>query len=66
MTKVTQEEEVGSQLFSYFWRNIKDLLVSWLFNPFPVKFIVLAAFSAQVVAIQAGGPVVRTVASVAP
>lgn len=37
-----------------------------LFNTFPVKFIVLAAFSAQVVAIQAGEPVMRTVASVAP
>lgn len=63
MIKITQEEQLGRQLFSGKYQGLIGFMV--LFNPFPLKFIVLAAFSAQVVVIQAGGPVVRTVVSVA-
>lgn len=63
MIRITQEEQLGRELFSGIYQGLSGLMV--LFNPFPLKFIVLAAFSAQVVAMQAGGPVLRTVVSVA-
>lgn len=63
MIRITQEEQLGRQLFSGKYQGLAGSMS--LFNPFPLKFMVLAAFSAQVVAIQARGPVVRAVASVA-
>lgn len=57
MIRITQEEQLGRQLFSGKYQGLTCFMA--LCNPFPLKFVLLAAFSAQVVAIQAGGPVVR-------
>lgn len=42
MIRITQEEQLGRQLFSGKYQGLTGFMS--LFNPFPLKFIVLAVF----------------------
>lgn len=51
MIRITQEEQLGRQLFSGKFQGLIGFIA--LFIPFPLKFLVLVALLGHVVAIQA-------------